>query len=171
MTESTTPIETTTPRVRKNQASLTAEEKAAFVAAIKALKADGTYDHHVQEHRDGILTITPDMAHGGPAFYPWHRECLRRFEEQLRAVDPSVTLPYWDPVVDNSPTSSLWAPNFMGGNGERRHLRGQDRPLRLLHRGMDAKREGHQAPAPLPEARLRGEGCDAAFEYDGKRDP
>jgi tyrosinase len=116
-TETTTP-ETTTPRVRKNQARLTAEEKAAFIAAIKALKADGTYDHHVQEHRDGILAFNPDVAHGGPAFYPWHRECLRRFELQLQAVDPSVTLPYWDPVVDNSPTSSLWAPDFMGGNGE-----------------------------------------------------
>src|SRR5215210_2375895 len=104
--------------VRKNQATLTVEEKAAFVAAIKALKADGTYDHHVQEHRDGILSFNPDVAHGGPAFYPWHRECLRRFELQLQAVDPTVTIPYWDPTVDNSPSSSLWASDFMGGNGE-----------------------------------------------------
>jgi tyrosinase len=104
--------------VRKNQATLTAAEKAVFVAAIKALKADGTYDHHAQEHRDAMLTLNPDPAHGGPAFFPWHRECLRRFELQLQAVDPSVTLPYWNPTVDNSPTSSLWAADFMGGNGE-----------------------------------------------------
>jgi tyrosinase len=104
--------------VRKNQARLTAEEKAAFVAAIKALKANGTYDHHPQMHRDGFLNFDPDPAHGGPAFYPWHREMLRRFELELQAVNPSVTLPYWNPTVDRSPSSSLWASDFMGGNGE-----------------------------------------------------
>jgi tyrosinase len=107
----------TTPRIRKNQANLTAEEKSRFVAAVKALKANGTYDHHVLEHRTAFF-MRPDPAHAGPAFFPWHRECLRRFELNLQAIDPSVTLPYWDPTVDNSPSSSIWGADFMGGNGE-----------------------------------------------------
>jgi Common central domain of tyrosinase len=32
--------------------------------------------------------------------------------------DPNLGLPYWDWRIDNSPTSSIWANNFMGGNGK-----------------------------------------------------
>ena len=103
--------------IRKNQATLTADERSRFVATIKQLKADGTYDHHVGMHGAAMLEQNPDSAHGGPAFFPWHRECLRWFEQDLRAVDPSVSLPYWDFAADNAPTSSLWADDFMGGNG------------------------------------------------------
>ena len=103
--------------VRKNQASLTADEKSRFVAAIKELKRRGTYDHHVQEHRTAMRSMSPDPAHLGPAFFPWHRYCLYRFELNLQSVDPSVTIPYWDWTRDRSATSSIWRDDFMGPNG------------------------------------------------------
>jgi tyrosinase len=103
--------------VRKNQASLTAAERAAFVAALKALKANGTYDAFVAQHRAAFMAAPNDPAHGGPGFLPWHREYLRRFERALEAIDPNVSIPYWDWTVDNSPTAPLWAADFMGGNG------------------------------------------------------
>jgi tyrosinase len=103
--------------IRKNQASLTAAERAAFVAAVKALKANGTYDAFVAQHRAAFLAGVNDPAHGGPGFLPWHREYLRRFERALRAVNPGVSLPYWDWTVTSSPTAQLWATDFMGGNG------------------------------------------------------
>jgi tyrosinase len=103
--------------MRKNQATLTAEEKRRFVAALKQLKADGTYDHHVTHHRTAVRTMRPDPAHVGPAFFPWHRYCLYRFELDLQRVDPTVTIPYWDWTRDNSPSSSIWSADFMGGNG------------------------------------------------------
>ncbi|ABG04894.1 tyrosinase [Rubrobacter xylanophilus DSM 9941] len=103
--------------VRKNQARLTAAERAAFVRALKVLKAEGIYDMHVSHHRTAVLSMDPDPAHIGPAFFPWHRECLRRFELDLQKVDPTVTIPYWDFVADGSPSSSIWADDFMGGNG------------------------------------------------------
>ena len=104
--------------MRKNQSTLSADEKSRFVAAVKALKANGTYDHHVLDHRTAFFSIKPDPAHVGPAFFPWHRECLKRFELNLQSIDPSVTIPYWDPTVDNSASSSIWAADFMGGNGQ-----------------------------------------------------
>jgi tyrosinase len=99
-------------RCRKNQATLTAQEKARFVAAVLALKANGTYDQYVALHVNNM-----PAAHRGPAFFPWHREMLRRFELDLQAIDSSVTLPYWNWTIDNSATSSIWNADFMGGNG------------------------------------------------------
>lgn len=116
--------------VRKNQAALSAPEKQKFVQAVLALKAEkrgntNTYDRYVWEHRDTAPTDpatgepSPDYAHAGPAFFPWHREYLLRFEADLQRIsgDPNLGLPYWDWRFDNSPTSSIWGNNFMGGNG------------------------------------------------------
>jgi tyrosinase len=104
--------------IRKNQASLTAGEKARFIAAVLQLKANGTYDEYVLQHRNAMNDMARMPAHGGPAFLPWHRELLRRFELDLQRLDPSVTLPYWDWTVDRSPASPLWSSDFMGGDGE-----------------------------------------------------
>ena len=82
--------------IRKNQSSLTSAERSAYVSAVKALKASGAYDVFVAEHRAAFLAGPNDPAHGGPAFLPWHREYLRRFERALQEFDPNVSLPYWD---------------------------------------------------------------------------
>jgi tyrosinase len=99
-------------RCRKNQATLSQPEIDRFVAAVLALKANGTYDQFVADHMNFM-----HGAHRGPAFFPWHRQFLRKFELALQAVDSSVTLPYWDWTVDNTPTASLWSSTFLGGNG------------------------------------------------------
>ena len=108
---------------RKNQSTLSPAEKAAFANAVLALKAAlsiaGTasrYDDFVQEHIDS-MTGGNAWAHRGPAFLPWHREYLRRYELALQEHDPNVTLPYWDWTVDNTSTSSIWNADFMGGDG------------------------------------------------------
>jgi len=131
----------TSLHVRKNQANLSNDEIDRFVSAVKALKDSGVYDQFVRTHaltfpdlRVGITIVKAecsgpdwynlpnciDWAHGGPQFFPWHREFLLRFEQELQKIDPLVTLPYWDWSVDNStdPTvNHLWSDSFMGGNG------------------------------------------------------
>jgi tyrosinase len=112
-------------RVRKNVTSLTPDEKKAFVDAILAIKSTpspwapsiSTYDQFVFWHREAFDCALM-AAHMGPAFLPWHRAFLALFEEQLRTVDPSVTLPYWDWTVDNQPDSAIWQDDLMGGNGD-----------------------------------------------------
>lgn len=112
-------------RVRRNAKDLTADEKKAFTDAILALKAtpspwtDGvsTYDQFVLWHRDAFECDLM-AAHMGPAFFPWHRMYLHLFEEQLRAVDPSISLPYWDWTVDQEPDSYVWQEDLMGGSGD-----------------------------------------------------
>lgn len=119
--------------IRKNQNKLTAAEKTRFVAAVRKMKTDGSapynYDKYVNIHN---TAFTPDAdtnpAHLGPAFFPWHRFFLRKFERDLEAADRAlggdgnVTLPYWDWTHDNgddpgSQRGWLWRDDLMGGFG------------------------------------------------------
>jgi hypothetical protein len=50
-------------------------------------------------------------VHNCPAFLPWHRELLNRFEASLREIDSELSLHYWDWTTDPHP---LFTTNFMG---------------------------------------------------------
>ncbi len=70
-------------------------------------------------------------VHGGPEFLPWHREIVNRLEEMLRAIDPRLSLHYWDWTQDPRAIPganlgrgrrgilNLFTSDFMGGYGER----------------------------------------------------
>lgn len=114
---------------RKNVRSLTPGERQAFVNALLTLKAEGRYDKFVHWHhhvmQPAVLSFEPrdslyrNGAHRGPAFLPWHREFLLQLETELRSVDPSLSIPYWDWTedVDNPSASIVWSEDFMGGDG------------------------------------------------------
>jgi tyrosinase len=108
--------------VRQNVDSLTTQQMTDFVNAILVLKQTtlpghqlNEYDEFVQMH---INAFNLGEAHGNPDFLPWHREFLLQFEHLLQTVNPTVTIPYWDFTVDNSPTSPIFSSIFMGGNGD-----------------------------------------------------
>ena len=106
--------------VRKNFTELNSNERASLVSAFIRLKREGNpatgrnYDSYVEWHHHVMA-----FAHRGPAFLPWHRQYLLLIEKDLQDVsgDPTLTIPYWDWTRENSPQSSLWAADFMGGNG------------------------------------------------------
>ncbi|HBF84546.1 MAG TPA: tyrosinase [Streptomyces sp.] len=105
---------------RKNQRNLTRTEKKRLVGAILELKRSGRYDEFVSLHRQYYVTDAesrPRPAHMTPSFFPWHRRYLLEFEKALQSVDSGVTVPYWDWTQDNTPAASLWAEDFLGGNG------------------------------------------------------
>jgi tyrosinase len=106
--------------VRRSASSLTPAEKAAFVAAVLELKRRGGYDLLVKLHFD---RMTADGAgnrigHQSPSFLPWHRRYLLEFERRLRAINPSVTVPYWNWTVDATRDSPVWGADFLGGDGQ-----------------------------------------------------
>ncbi|MFJ5932822.1 tyrosinase family protein [Streptomyces sp. NPDC093071] len=118
--------------VRKNQATLTADEKRRFVDALLELKRSGRYDAFVTTHNAFIMGDTDDgdrVGHRSPSFLPWHRRFLLDFEAALKSVDPTVTLPYWDWTADRTARSSLWAPDFLGGTGRARDGQVTDGPF------------------------------------------
>ena len=89
--------------VRKNAKDLSKVEKTAFVDAVLALKLKPSpwvpglslYDTFTLWHRDAF-NCDINAAHMAPAFLPWHRAFLLLYEQQLREVDPTVSVPYWD---------------------------------------------------------------------------
>ncbi|MFD0366274.1 tyrosinase family protein [Nocardia sp. GCM10030253] len=96
---------------------LTVGQRRAFTSAINQLRDDGGYDTYVEQHRGAM-----GHGHGGPAFFPWHREYLLRFERDLQAIDPDVSVPYWDWTQANlngaGTESLIWRADLMGGPGQ-----------------------------------------------------
>lgn len=120
--------------VRKNQNKLSQPERARFVAAVKKMKTDRlaayNYDKFVRLHAAVAASNDPDQnpAHRGPAFCPWHRYLLVKFEQDLQAADRqlgndgSLMLPYWDwtrdhPSRPDRQRAGVWHEDFMGGPG------------------------------------------------------
>jgi tyrosinase len=118
-------------------------EREIFINALLALKkkpsqmfppSQNRYDDYVLIHamamaHTGGQHMTSMQAHQGPAFLPWHREFILRFEIDLQLIDARVTLPYWDWTTDNSEASSIWDVGFMGGNGRESDGRVTDGPF------------------------------------------
>jgi tyrosinase len=120
--------------IRKNIDTLTDDEWNRFVVALNEFKASGAYNLITQHHATAMLTLTllpgetgtsRNVAHRGPAFFPWHRQALRELELSLCAIqtqyfpnDAPVGIPYWRWNFDvaNWRTAPIW--NRIGGNGD-----------------------------------------------------
>ncbi|MEO3782828.1 tyrosinase family protein [Actinocorallia sp. B10E7] len=104
--------------VRAEVRALPAERWERYVRAVRALnrRSGGASEY------DGIVRVHVDHAHtaqGTPAFLPWNRVFLRRFELALQRIDPSVRVPYWDWTPDaRAPAASVVLGGaYFGGNG------------------------------------------------------
>jgi tyrosinase len=113
--------------VRKDQRNLSSAEWTAFINAVDAIHGTTVpppaYRRFVTLHVDAMSMSHMDwsvhtMRMGsslvrGKNFLAWHRRFLKLFEERLQAVDPTVTVPYWDSVTDRHIPPALDDPTLL----------------------------------------------------------
>ena len=106
--------------VRREIRSLTDDDLSDAMDAMYTIwsvdEADGqekygeNYHNHAwftSAHYFGSAGIDSDYTHGGHGFIPQHVKLSNRFELAMQAVDPSVTLPYWDYTKDATYAPSM----------------------------------------------------------------
>lgn len=109
---------------RKNAATATDAERDAYRQAI--LDVDTTallqFGDGVSfwEKQDVVHELGPSNRHGSPAFLPWHREFINRYEVLLQEANPTVKLLYWDWATDPENSTggfNFFTTDFMGASG------------------------------------------------------
>src|ERR1035438_5110613 len=116
--------------IRRNLATVSKEERDLFIDAVKQLNqvyyspAGSRNDFpagHVSYWFKQDEIHQSSHVHGCPAFLPWHREMINRYEALLRTIHPQLSLHYWDWNLDpsNMPdgeggTINLFDSDFMG---------------------------------------------------------
>jgi len=99
---------------RRNAATASLAARNAYRNAILAIATDPSLvfpDGRSYWHKqDQVHALGPTNRHGSPAFIPWHRELINRYEILLQERDPTVKLLYWDWTTN--PSSSTGGFNF-----------------------------------------------------------
>jgi len=103
--------------IRKDHNEMTATEKSNYVSALYTVSTnpDVIIDLAVF-HNDNFNSIhfnLPSNAQND-VFLPFHRMLLFELEQHIQNVNENLSIPFWNWLVDNTNTSSLWNFNFMG---------------------------------------------------------
>ncbi|KAJ2725479.1 hypothetical protein GGI07_001235 [Coemansia sp. Benny D115] len=101
--------------LRKEVRSLSADEWNAYTSAVNAAQKDKWIDWFGYLHDRLAMTI-----HGNSMFLVYHRGLTRDYEKILQGYNPSVSVPYWNAMVDyqHPDQSAVLGAQGVGGNGE-----------------------------------------------------
>ena len=103
------------PRIRKEIRSLSAQEWQKVKNAMHEMKKRGIMRKFSTIHNQFFSRF-----HNNVYFLSWHREFIWNFEQEMRKIDSSVTLPYWNWARDadqlkwNFDKTEVWSNKYLG---------------------------------------------------------
>ena len=103
--------------IRKPWREMTATERADYVNAINALAANIPQTLSSEHQRMAFLFGPNTHIHNSNIFLPWHRVFIYYFEQRLKAINPEISLPYWDWTDDWAASSVLFLNSSGGSTG------------------------------------------------------
>ncbi|MGE3820877.1 MAG: tyrosinase family protein, partial [Isosphaeraceae bacterium] len=118
---------------RKNAATASPAERQALRDALIQAATNPAFTflagHSYWTKQQHVHRFSPE--HSNPAFLPWHREFLNRFEILVQEADPRVKLMYWNWTTDPAPAvgTNLYTAAFMGNSGRGTGGTGMGAPL------------------------------------------
>jgi hypothetical protein len=94
--------------IRRNIRTVSKKERDRLRDAIIKLQTQRRYPGQRSDSPVGGVTYcfkqdeihANSHVHNCPAFVPWHRELINRFEALIREIDPELSLHYWDWTED-----------------------------------------------------------------------
>eukprot|EP00731_Ephydatia_muelleri_P030228 Em0021g751a len=103
--------------LRKDYASLSAQEKARYISAVFTLATDPAYkpryDSLVAKHKTSFDTAAQNTDPSISKFLIWNRYFLLEYEKLLQQIDCRISIPYWDwTALPSTPyTAAIWSPS------------------------------------------------------------
>jgi hypothetical protein len=90
-------------RVRRDHRLLDRAQRQTFNNALAALDGNPAWQTLMNYHVGGVYRMhSMHGPVGTQRFLSWHRQYLFQAEQMLRAVEPTITIPYWDYASDGS---------------------------------------------------------------------
>ena len=87
-------------RYRQEWSQLSPEQQSRYITAVKTASSDpqyrSIYNHIMQLYLEAFESVVLNDDADTSLFFPWHRYYLHLYEDLLRVIDRSVTIPYWD---------------------------------------------------------------------------
>jgi len=87
-------------RYRRDWSTLSSANKLHYIDTIKTIATDPQYaplyNNLVSLYQRSFDTTAQYTMPEKSQFLPWHRYFMIEYENLLRLVDPSLTIPYWD---------------------------------------------------------------------------
>ena len=106
----------TCPRYRQDWTKLTSQQKLTYIDAVKTVSMDPAfkplYDSLIARHRESFRAADVQNIDDpvNSQFFAWNRYFLLEYEDLLRTVNSTVTVPYWDWTED--PSAPFSSPVF-----------------------------------------------------------
>ena len=90
-------------RYRREWSQLSPFEQLRYINAVKTAtttpKYQSLYNRIIELYLESFDTVVLNTRWETSQFFPWHRYFLHLYEDLLRVIDRSVTIPYWDWTV------------------------------------------------------------------------